>query len=323
MGLPESSVCIIMNSWRKATRHQYRSYLDKWNIFCVKTNSDPLDPSPVVCIKFLTELYDSGVGYSAINTARSALSSILTLPSGLPIGQHPIIKRFLRGVYNTRPSLPKYHQTWDVGTVLVYLDRLGETSELSLKDLTLKLNMLLALVSGQRAQSLHLLKLKNMSESNNKVLFVLTDLVKQSRPGSHLKPIELERFENERLCVVSCLKSYLERTSAYRTDSVHDQLLLSHLRPHKPVTRETVSRWLKNTLAMAGIDITVFSGHSTRAAATSAASSQGTPIQTIMAAAGLSSENVFTKLYCKPVKHDGSFGSAVLSSMSSTSEISE
>jgi hypothetical protein len=53
-----------------------------------------------------------------------------------------------------------------------------------LKDLTLKLVMLLALTTGQRAQTLHVLKLGNMSLAENQVTFHFTDHLKTKEPGS-------------------------------------------------------------------------------------------------------------------------------------------
>ena len=57
-------------------------------------------PTEVVLIEFLTMLYKSGVGYSSVNTARSALSSYLTLGKSVSVGQLPLVKTFLKGVYN-------------------------------------------------------------------------------------------------------------------------------------------------------------------------------------------------------------------------------
>jgi hypothetical protein len=81
-------------------------------------------------------LFQSGLGYSALNTARSALSSVLTLPNGVTVGDHPRIKRFMRGVSNERTSLPRYSHTWDVSVVLEHL-RSIQAKNASLRDLTL------------------------------------------------------------------------------------------------------------------------------------------------------------------------------------------
>ena len=48
-----------------------------------------------VVLEFLTELFNSGLGYSSINTARGALSSMgLTLV--VSIGRHPLVIRYMR-----------------------------------------------------------------------------------------------------------------------------------------------------------------------------------------------------------------------------------
>ena len=51
-----------------------------------------------------------GCGYSVINTARSALSTIIN-DDNLPIGKHRLVKRFVRRVYNIKPSSPRYTAT--------------------------------------------------------------------------------------------------------------------------------------------------------------------------------------------------------------------
>ena len=48
-------------------------------------------------VEFLVLLYKSGLGYSAINTARSALSSTLVLQDGEKLGEHPLVVRCMIG----------------------------------------------------------------------------------------------------------------------------------------------------------------------------------------------------------------------------------
>ena len=49
------------------------------------------------------------------------------------------------------------------------------------------------------------------------------------------------------------------------------QVPISLIKPHRPVSKITVARWIKTTLDNAGIDIGVFSAKSTRAASTTSA----------------------------------------------------
>jgi hypothetical protein len=48
-----------------------------------------------------------------MNSARSALSAYGINFNHVPVGSNAIIIRFMKGVYNLRPSEPKYCKTWD------------------------------------------------------------------------------------------------------------------------------------------------------------------------------------------------------------------
>ena len=87
---------VSLQSWRKSTRNQYGVHYRKWTTFCCERKIDPHDISVNNVLKFLTFLFESGLGYSSINTARSAISS-LDCDSTCPVGNHPLICRFMRG----------------------------------------------------------------------------------------------------------------------------------------------------------------------------------------------------------------------------------
>ncbi len=110
-------------------------------------------------------LYESGLSYSAINTARSSLSSILPTENGITFGDHPLVCRTMKGIFELRPALPKYSQIWDVSEVLEYLKSLVIPTALSLKQLTLKLTMLLCLLTGQRCQTVHSIDINHMQKN--------------------------------------------------------------------------------------------------------------------------------------------------------------
>ncbi len=46
-------------------------------------------------VNFFAELLDLGLGYSAVNTARSALSSIINMLDKTTSGAYPLVCRFL------------------------------------------------------------------------------------------------------------------------------------------------------------------------------------------------------------------------------------
>ena len=88
---------------------------------------------------------------------------------------------------------------------------------------------------------------------------------------------------------------YIERTKASR--------------PTKSGSKNP--RWVKSTLAQAGIDTAEFMVHSSRSASSSAAYEAGVALPEIMEAADWSTVSTFTKFYHKPVCKN-SFANAVL-----------
>ena len=87
------------------------------------------------------------------------------------------------------------------------------------------------------------------------------------------------------------LREYILRSGPLRKD--HSQLLLSYVKPFKPVSRDTISIWVKHVLQSAGIDITKYSAHSSRAASTSNVKVKGLNIAEIMKSSGLSTASTF------------------------------
>ena len=259
-------------------------------------------------LAFLTYLYKQGLGYSAINTARSALSSVITLGHKSTFGEHPLVTRFLKGIFELKPSLPRYSSVWDVGTVLKFLQSLPEIKELSLRQLTEKLATLLALVTAQLCQTLAFLDMRFMQELSDKTVFTIRENLKTTRPGKHLGPIEILTFpQDPRLCPVTHIRHYIARTQTLRQSTT---LLVSHVKPHKSVTSSTAARWVKSTLENAGIDVSTFSAHSSRTAASSYGFSSGLPLPDILKAGGWSNAGVFARHYNKPVSQN--LGSALL-----------
>lgn len=250
-------------------------------------------------INFLSYLFDCGLSYSSICTARSALSCFLNIQYCEMFGEHPVVKRFIKGVFELRPSLPRYKETWNVDIVLSFLEKLAPVKIITLKDLTLKLVMLIAILSGQRYQTLAVLKISEMRLAENKCIFHIKSLLKHSKIGKHIEPIELFEFtENENLCVIKTLKEYIERTEDKRKG---DELFISYQKPHGVVGKATISRWLRVVLKRSGIDTNIFAPHSIRGASTSMAAAKGIPIETIMKAGGWSRESTFGKFYKRKV----------------------
>lgn len=150
----------------------------------------------------------------------------------------------MKGAFNIRPSRPRYHSTWDVNQVLLYLRKISPVKYLSLKDLTLKLTFLIALTNAARSQSIHLMSVNSVHKLKGERIFVI-------EPTINIKAYPPDR----RICVYTVYKEYMNRTKTLRKN--HSKLLLSYVKPYLPVTRDTISRWIKTVLARAKINTAV------------------------------------------------------------------
>ena len=97
-----------------------------------------------------------------MGTAKSAWSTIAQIEN-VPAGQHPMVQRFMKAVFNERPTFAKTTVMWDVDQVLNNLHYMGMPGTQALPQLTQKLCMMLLILSGQRGLTLHALDTVNMT----------------------------------------------------------------------------------------------------------------------------------------------------------------
>jgi hypothetical protein len=70
------------------------------------------------------------------------------------IGFHPLVSQLPKGIFNLRPSEPRYSHTWQVSLVLDFLKSLGKNDDMDLKLLSFKLVTLLGLTAPHRSSDL-------------------------------------------------------------------------------------------------------------------------------------------------------------------------
>ena len=208
-------------------------------------------------LDFLVSLHEQRLSYTTIKTARRALSAIILPTDNVNIGSHPIVSRFMKGIFKNNPPAPRYRTTCDVSPVVSYLSSLPKPNQSSLKPLILKLVMLVALVSAQREQSLHMLDIQFMKERDTFFEFALPEHIKQIHPGCKVPSLLLQVYPaDQSLCVFTNLKEYLQWTKLSRGNET--KLFLSHAKPHRRAYRDTMSRWILSVMAEAGVDVTTF-----------------------------------------------------------------
>lgn len=137
-----------------------------------------------------------------------------------------------------------------------------------------------------------------MQLSDDCIVISISNLLKQTRPGFHLEPIILQSYSiNVKLCIVSPIKQYLDRTQHLREG---ERFLISTLKPHEHGSKQTVGRWVKLIMLQAGIS-DAFKPHSTRSASVSHAYYKGVPLLDIEKSAGWANAATFAKYYNKPI----------------------
>ena len=201
----------------------------------------------------------------------------------------------MKGVFSLRPLEPKYFVTWDVRQVLDFLKTWSPAESLSLKQLTLKLVMLAALITAARSSSVNKMNLCFRYFKPDGVLFKVPGLTKCAGLKRPLQNLFLASFPlDTRLCFVNYLKQYEKVTKNLRqkTENAQNLLFISYVKPLKPVTSATIARWVKTVLSLAGTD-DVFTAYSTRGASASAAARAGVALSDIMEAADWSRESTF------------------------------
>jgi len=260
-----------------------------------------LRPSVNSVLEFLLLMYKRGCKYSGICAARSALAAVVNIPGYSSLSDHPMITRFIKGIHNRYPPLPRYVKIWDINQVLEHYNKLPENSLLSLKELTHKLVLLLMILGARRKQSLLHIHIDNIKITDAEMVLLPHTLQKHTKPGRTIEPIVYKRFcLNAKLCVVHCMTEYLGKRNLLVPAEIK-QLFITYGHPHRPATNDTISRWIQNGLKSAGIDTQTFRAHSCRAAAASKARQIGISREEIMKRGCWSSDSIFKTFYDKDI----------------------
>ena len=129
-GYVANAVETMLDSRSKNTYQQYQTYWDRWGKFCSEENVEILQTPTVPVINFLQKCREEySLGFSAVNTARAALS-LVSHNREVPLGQESDLSTYMKGVRNQTPHLPKYNSVWDADIMLTDLKSLGDPPDL-------------------------------------------------------------------------------------------------------------------------------------------------------------------------------------------------
>ena len=295
---------LLAKSRSEGTRKNYESLWKAFASWCSGRQTNPFSCDLNTILDYLTSLFHRGLEYRTINNHRSAISCFHPPVQGIQVGKHPTVVQLLKGVSNERPPQPKSYFTWNVSQVLNYIRSLPDNEFLNRKTLSLKTLTLLAVCQINRSKELAGITVKFMSHHDDYTQCGFGIRVKHSRKGTSTPPIYFHCFHTEpKVCPVTCLRFYEDVTKEDRKAQNTSGFFLALNRPHHPVSKTTLARWLIEFLALAGIDTSHFTAHSVRSAASSKAANRGVGIKDILKQGNWSSEDVWQNFYHKNV-HD-------------------
>ena len=156
-------------------------------------------------IELFISLFKKGLQYRTINSH----------VDGKPAGKLPSrVCALLTGLLSQRPPQPHYTFAWDVELDLVYLKtNMSDNSQLSDKDLTHKLTVLMALLSASRTSSIQHLNIKFMAKNDTPYKFYFHKLHKSWRRDKAPPTVLYEAYtQDPNPCVVKTLDEYIFRS---------------------------------------------------------------------------------------------------------------
>lgn len=118
------------------------------------------------------------MSYSVLNTLRSSLSLLLG-PHFFP---NSLVKRFMRGVFRSRPPRPKYNITWNPSVVLQYLTLLGANEQLLLE------------VLGKKVQTFSKIEIDKIVQNGDEILIGIPGHIKTYSPNNEKPLLRLTIF---------------------------------------------------------------------------------------------------------------------------------
>ena len=147
-------------SWRGSTQQRYEGPWKVWTSWCVQRQKCPFSAPVNDILTFLAEQFNSrDLAYRTIAVYKACISQLHDPIEGRQLGNLPLVSRFMKGIFELRPPQPKLCSIWPVSKVLSHFAGQEPLEGLSLKDLTLKLTILLALTLAARAHKMAALNL--------------------------------------------------------------------------------------------------------------------------------------------------------------------
>ena len=158
----------------------------KMGTVCVGRKIDPKQANEVEIIEFLTQLFHSGVGYSAVCSAKAAVVNFVSLMADRQIdGGSLIFNRFMRGFLPSDRTPVRDDLGCVTGTSLSQIS--VSTRCAGPIGIVREVAMLMVLLTGHRGQSIHMLDMGSIECTRNMLVIAFRQILKTSRPVNSVR----------------------------------------------------------------------------------------------------------------------------------------
>jgi hypothetical protein len=229
--ISDRSFGLVKAGWKQYSEERYEQAWQSFKDF-LRPSSIPFHQASLKDVMdYLAHLFDRKLSWNTIGIHRSAISMTLAPINGVLVGEHPIVKRLMGGVFNKRPPRPEAPALWDPLKVLsVFQDW---PVVLPLSSLMRKGAFLMAIVTAKRAHELASL----LSDANHfrwegdAIRFTPSHLTKTDRPGHLCSPFYVKPWKEDlSVCPVETVRLILQERDRLRLS--HNAIFFSWMHPH-------------------------------------------------------------------------------------------
>ncbi|XP_072008681.1 uncharacterized protein [Engystomops pustulosus] len=305
-GLSRAVITTLKASRKKVTFAIYHKIWKKFVTFCGANPPSQSNPNILQVLDFLQKGLEIGLSTSTLKVQISALSAFFDHP----LADHRWVKRFIAAANRIRPQILKRVPSWDLSLVLDALSRppFEPLKDASIKNLTLKTSLLVAVTSARRLGELQAISIREP------YMCILPDRITLTLDPSFVPKVASRFHKNQEII----LPSFYGNPSSSKELEWHS---LDFQGKNKGVkaSKTTIARWLKTAIASCyteqGKEVPPnLKAHSTRAISASWAEKRGASLEQICRAATWVSSSTFAKHYRLdlPNSQDLAFGQKVL-----------
>ena len=308
LGCPSQAISTLLNARKVSTNKVYQRIWSKFSDYTSTMNSSAKVPRVQDILGFLQTGLDLPLSVSSLRVQVSAISAF----TGISWARHSLVRQFFKGAMRLRPLRKPRFSKWDLPLVLDFFSGDQDSTNQSIKDLSLKIVFLVAITSAKRVSEIGSLGSKEpfltffpdrvvlipMLGSKPKVTSIFHENQEivlptfHSSEGSMVHPLDVGKI----------LKQYLEATASFRKS---DHLFVSFHGKNKGMraSSRTIAAWIVQAIQRAykakGLaPPEAVTAHSTRSVSTSWAAARHVSPEVICKAASWSSLNTFMTHYC-------------------------